>query len=62
MASEWHKKYSECEDNITIKSKDKTKGETNISQLRINKKKKDTVANNVNMSYFNTPNYSSWSI
>jgi len=36
MAIEWHKKHSECEDNTTIKSKDKTKCETNISQLRIN--------------------------
>jgi hypothetical protein len=31
MATEWHKKYSECEDNITIKSKDKPKCNKNIS-------------------------------
>jgi len=45
--------------NITIKSRDKVKCETNMSQLRINKKN-GTVANKVKVSYFNTPNYSSW--
>jgi len=57
MATERHKKHFQCGDNVTLKSKNKTKCETNISQLRINQKY--TSANNEKVSYFNTPNYSS---